>query len=247
MIGKCLSSFFDSIRLLTLLPVPASEEPPRPTLLYWFPIVGFLIGLMLAGTDRLLLWMSPKILWICPILLVASWMAITRGLHIDGLADTFDALGAVGDKARRLEILRDPHVGSIGVSAVVLLLFAKIWTLMSLSPETRAVALLGSAISARWSVVPACAIFPYPRREGLGAAFIGQAKSSHIIFTSAATLLMIVLFTHCAIPLLMTTLLTGLGVAVLAHQAFGGITGDVLGAMIEIAECSGLCVFVLCS
>lgn len=239
-------SCFDAIRLLSILPAPGSNEPARPALMHWFPAVGILIGLILAGTDRWLLWISPKADWLSPILLVALWLILTRGLHIDGLADTFDALGAVGDRARRLDILRDPHIGAIGTAAVSIVVFAKIWALMSLTHHLRPAALVAAPLCARWLAVLACALFPYARKEGLGAAFIGQARWTHVASTGAVTIGTLVFAAgHVALPLFAAAAVTGFGIAFLANRAFGGITGDVLGAMIEVSECAGLFVFAI--
>lgn len=242
---KFSNSLFDAIRLLTLLPVPRSDRPPRAALMVWFPAVGILIGLILTGADRMMGWISPRAVWISPLILSAMWIALTRGLHIDGLADTFDAVGKVGDRARRLEILRDPHVGAFGVVAIVFAIFSKIWMLMSVAQFSRPAALIAAAVCARWVVVPVCMAFPYARPEGLGAAFIGQATWRHVLLSGLITAAVLIGLECLSAPLLITVLICGFGIAWMANRSFGGITGDVLGAVIEVTECAVLAVFAV--
>lgn len=224
--------------------------PDRPTefkssMLYWFPVVGLMVGFILAGTDRLLLWISPGAGVFSPIFLVATWLILTRGFHVDGLADTFDALGAVGDRARRLEILRDPHIGSMGTAAVVLTMIAKIWGLAAISQSGRLVAVVCSAVIARWIAVLACAVFSYARQEGLGAAFIGRAKWTHVTATSLFSIAIILYLAGHPVACLVVPLVFGLGIAFIANRSFQGITGDCLGAVIEISETAALFVFAV--
>jgi len=243
LIGKILNSFFDAVRLLTVLPMPKSPEPPRPSLLYWFPLIGATIGIFLAVTHEVFFNIFPKTGVLTPILVIVLWLSITRGLHIDGLGDTFDALGAVADRNRRLEILRDPHVGTIGTAAVACVLIGKTMALSAIPLSARVAALISSAVCARWMAVIACALFPYARQEGLGAAFIGRARWHHVFLASAAALLFILIPRGTALSMIQTSFVIGMGLALISNRAFGGITGDVLGAIIELVECAGLFVF----
>ena len=236
-----MKSCFDAFRLLTILPLPASGRPPGPAMLYWFPVVGAALGLVLAGVDPV---MSRYIGVMSPILLVALWLFLTRALHVDGLGDTFDAMASVADRARRLEILRDPHIGTVGASVVALVLIAKVAALSGTWGHARSMALLTAPAIARWPIVMACAIFPYARKEGLGAAFIGHAGWTHVGFTTGLALVSMVLVPLNMIPwILGSAVLAGLGTAFMANRSFGGITGDVLGAMVEIGECAVLMVW----
>ncbi|OGH60296.1 MAG: cobalamin 5'-phosphate synthase [Candidatus Lindowbacteria bacterium RIFCSPLOWO2_12_FULL_62_27] len=242
-----IRSFLDAIRLLTILPLPAGRDPARPALLYWFPAAGLVVGLILAGMETGLTMAveSVNIGILTPLIVVALWLVLTRGLHIDGVADTFDALGAVADRARRLEILRDPRVGPIGVAAVALILIAKVWSLAAIAQAARGLAVVCAAVTARWVVVIGCAMFPYARPEGLGTAFIGKAGWRHILWTTVFTAGVLFLSKSAiAIPMLVAALV-GIGIGGVAHRSFGGITGDVLGAIVEFAETAVLFVFVL--
>lgn len=242
-----MKSLIDAARLLTVLPFPADERPLRPSLLSWFPIVGLGIGLGLAAAHAAIYpLVSNRVSesgGLGALIVVLSWIVLTRGLHLDGVGDTFDAIGAIGDRARRLEILRDPHIGALGCAAVVMVLVSKVTILANLSKTQMMVALICAAVSARWMAVLACAFFRYAREEGLGVAFIGRATRTHVFWTSAVTLTILLLSEKLFMPVALAALGSGFLVAAASNRAFGGITGDVLGAVIETVECAVLFVF----
>ena len=140
-----------AIGFLTILPLAPSHA--NGSMAYargWFPFVGLLLGVALAGIEILAMyafgaevpsgssgWAGyvtvtafPVILW--PILLVVILVALTRALHLDGFMDTCDALLGGFDRERRLAILRDPHVGAFAVIGVVCLLLVKVSALLGL-------------------------------------------------------------------------------------------------------------------
>ncbi|MBI4180181.1 adenosylcobinamide-GDP ribazoletransferase [bacterium] len=228
------AEFFKAARLLTILPFPAGREPPRASILMYFPAVGLIVGLLLAALAWLL---GPLPASISALLIVAFWILITRGLHMDGVSDTADALFSVADRIRRLEIMRDPHAGPMGMMAVFLVILGKTLALWELAPDLRVPAVLLAAIYARWILVPACALFSYARSEGLGAAYIGKATFGHVAASTACAAGLAYAFGGTAALLLIPlSILAGLGVGLAANRAFGGITGDVLGAMVEVTE-----------
>ena len=113
-----MSDFFAALRLLTILPIPgAGNTPPSGRSLLWYPIVGGIIGGLLAAAGAIASSLWPPS--VTAVLLTALWVVLTGGLHLDGLADCADAwVGAhraSNVKARTLEILEDPHCGVIGV------------------------------------------------------------------------------------------------------------------------------------
>lgn len=123
-----------ALQFLTRLPVSLPGMPPPEQVgrsLLWYPLVGLLLGLLLWGA-HLLLGQTPALLQAAIIL--ALWVGLSGGLHLDGLADTADAwVGGFGDRERTLTIMKDPRSGPIAVVVLVLLLllkFAGLFTLL---------------------------------------------------------------------------------------------------------------------
>ena len=143
---------------------------------------------------------------------------------------------------RRLEIMRDPHLGAFGAAALVFVLIGKISALSALDSDERVCAILISATLARMLAVAACAMFQYARLEGLGAAYIGRAGWPHAVVSLAAPAALGFYFHASMIPFAVSAL-AGLSVAFFSNRSLGGITGDVLGAVIEISECAALMAF----
>jgi adenosylcobinamide-GDP ribazoletransferase len=228
---------------LTRLPVWAG--PLRDTDLgrsvSFFPLVGLVLGLVLTGLGSLLGGaLSPPL---AATFLVALLAGMTGGLHLDGLADVFDALGGGrGDRKRMLDIMRDSRIGAHGAAALVLLLVAKVFAVAQLLEHHDLPALLAFPAVGRWAVTPAIAFFPYARAEGLGRAFSGQAGLRQVVVATGIVLLMLValgprLLVPAAGALVAATLL-----ALWLRQRLGGLTGDVYGAAVEVAEVTMLAI-----
>ena len=116
--------------------------------------------------------------WLIAVLLAALLAALTGGLHLDGVADVFDALGGGrGDRARMLEIMRDSRIGAHGAAALTLLLIAKVAALAQVAERRDLLALLAFPTIARWLAALLVVFFPYVRAEGLGRAFNGEARA----------------------------------------------------------------------
>ena len=112
-----------AVQFLTRLPTPQIREF-KPQMLaasaVWFPLVGLLIGVLLCG----LLWPLAQLdVWLAAWFGLLFWLLVTGGLHLDGLADLSDALGASHrDPERLLAVMKDPHLGSFGVLSLCVLL-----------------------------------------------------------------------------------------------------------------------------
>jgi adenosylcobinamide-GDP ribazoletransferase len=244
---ETVQSFLVALRFLTILPLPGAHHLSdgdwgRATA--WYPAVGLVLGIMLAGLGWGLHLIFPR--GVAAALLLAGWVALTGALHLDGFVDCCDALPAPVSRARRLEILRDVHVGAFGLASVVLLLLIKYTALAALPDSLRLATLLLIPTLARWTMTAAVLLYPYARSElGLGQ----RAKTG----TGWQQLAVATLTT-----LLVTTLAwwAGLGWMVLllpfvaAFSAFligqwirsriGGLTGDAYGAICELVEVIGL-------
>jgi adenosylcobinamide-GDP ribazoletransferase len=217
---------------------PASEETVAASFA-WFPIVGCLIGLALAGEDWLLAHFFAQV--VRSVLIVLSLTVLTGAVHLDGLADTADALGAGRDRERALDILRDSRVGTFGASAIFFDLTLKILALSTLAGNRRYAALIIAPTLARFAMVMVGVGIPYLRESGAGTAFV-NSQSLGWRRRVAVTFLII----YCAILLSPFRTVGALAVSVALLIAFlmhlfykrwlGGVTGDLIGACGEVIE-----------
>ncbi len=211
----------------------------------WFPIVGLLLGVILAATDLLLHWGYPLFTDVYrpfPPLLAAAILAVllvalTRALHLDGFMDCCDALLGGFNRERRLEILRDSHVGAFAVTGVVSLLLIKVAAIMALPPSGRMWALLVFPCLSRWAMLLVLEVFPYARRDGIGVPFQPQGGRWQLLAGLLAALVVAVALTGPAgLALLAAATAVALGLGAWASKLLGGVTGDVYGAVNEVAE-----------
>ena len=225
-------------QFLTAVPLPLSM-PAEPRHLgravACFPLIGALIGLLLALVDagvRRLLPVGPA----SAVVLVAS-VLLTGGLHLDGLMDTADGVFGGRTVERRLEIMRDSRAGSYGVLAGALALLLKFACLADLPAALRLPALVIAPVVGRWAMAGAVVCFLYARPQGLGAAFKAGARPAH---AGAATALALVAawmaFGVTGIWLLLGGGLVALLAAGYLAGKLGGLTGDCYGAVNETVE-----------
>ena len=234
-----IRAFALALQLLTRLPVPSSSLPPRPEELglsvLFFPAVGLLIGALLAGLHTVLWLVDPGVL---AALVLAAWVLLTGGLHLDGLADTADAwIGGQGHRDRTLAIMKDSRSGPIAIVAVVLVLLAKFAALQALlAGDARAILLLAPVLG-RMAIVLLLITTPYVRPDGLGAPY-----ASYLPRLSCGLLvLLIAAATVAVLEWQGGALLAALGVGFVGWRhglmvRLGGTTGDTLGAACELAE-----------
>ena len=234
-----IRAFALALQLLTRLPVPSSSRPPRPEELglsvLFFPAVGLLIGALLAGLHTVLWLVDPGVL---AALVLAMWVLLTGGLHLDGLADTADAwIGGQGHRDRTLAIMKDSRSGPIAIVAVVLVLLAKFAALQALlAGDARAILLLAPVLG-RMAIILLLITTPYVRPDGLGAPY-----ASYLPRLSCGLLvLLIAAATVAVLEWQGGALLAALGVGFVGWRhglmvRLGGTTGDTLGAACELAE-----------
>lgn len=241
-----------ALQFLTRLPIrlagmPTPEQVGRSLL--WYPLVGLLIGLLLIGAQQLL-GDTPALLQAA--LILALWVALSGGLHLDGLADSADAwAGGFGDRERTLTIMQDPRSGPIAVVVLVLVLLLKFVALVVLldagtRPNAALVALLLVPLLGRSALLALFLTTPYVRRGGLG-----QALADHLPRTLGWRVLLV---SALAAVLLgggsgLLAILVALALFWLSRrlmcQRIGGTTGDTAGALLELLECAVLVALAL--
>ena len=158
-----------------------------------------MLGFGLTGTDAALAGhLGP---WLCAVLLAALLAALTGGLHLDGVADVFDALGGGrGDRVRMLEIMRDSRIGAHGATALTLLLIAKVAALAQVAERHDLLVLLAFPTIARWLAAVLVVLFPYVRAEGLGRAFNGEAGRVQVLAATGIATVVVGVLGTCADP-----------------------------------------------
>ena len=232
-------------QFLTAVPVSREVHDPAPEELAgsmsWYPFVGILLGGLLAVTDVLLgRWLPREVV---AALLILLLVAMTRGLHQDGLADTLDGLAGGRMPADRLTIMRDPRIGAIGATGLFLSLILRYSALVSLPEAFRFAVLLCMPAIGRWGMVVGAYGASYARAEGgLAAPFLAHLSAKHILGATVVILCLMV-WSFGVVPamtaLLIGGLLSRLATIFYCHL-FGGVTGDTLGATNELTEVSFL-------
>jgi adenosylcobinamide-GDP ribazoletransferase len=228
-------------RYLTIVPVPGPARVSADALgraAPWFPVIGFGIGVALAATERVTQVIFPLLL--AGLLTVTAWKLLTGGLHLDGLADCLDGLGG-HDAEHRLAIMRDSRIGAFGTLGLILLLLMEIAALTEMPSSVRAGALLVAPTVARATPPLLARLFPPAKQEGLGAAFgAGVSALAAPIALSIALVVAIGALRGLGIVVLVVSIVSALVLTRFFAARVSGITGDVLGAAIEIAELAGL-------
>jgi len=239
-----LSAFWVALQFLTIIPIPwqrdIREVRIRNSIAY-FPVVGLIIGLILAGLSWLFGLALPT--GIANALLLVALAVVTGGLHLDGLADTCDGLAGHKTVAERWQIMRDSRVGGFGVIGIVLILLVKYVSLNSIPETLMTASLVLMPVAGRWAMVYSIFAYPYARPSGLGKAFKeGNRWPVFIIATIITIAIAVVSLQLIGLAILAIVLIITTALAVYFKKTFAGLTGDNYGAINEIAEVSVLIV-----
>jgi adenosylcobinamide-GDP ribazoletransferase len=226
------------MRTLTILPVPGKEAGNMADALPWFPLAGFLTGLLVYGISRGIGLVSGDWAGGAAATALVAGVLLTRGFHLDGLADWADGFGGGRDRAHTLAIMKDSRAGPFGVLAVLLALLLKYVALLRLA-ETGALHLIVPVfIVSRTILVDLSVRLPYARPEGGTAApFVEGSRPFH---RTAALLVALTLLPALSGWTGWILLALGMAASRLLGSWFrrrvGGVTGDLLGAGCELVE-----------
>lgn len=219
--------------------VPGTHRPDERTM-RWFPVVGALLGGVLA-----LVWVAADEIWspaVVAVLIVVADLALTGMLHVDGLADTADGVLPHLERHRRLEVMRTPDFGAFALAVVPVVLLTRWVALATDLVDPLAFVAVWGASRTIMAVVPA--FVPYARPEGLASPFLAGARRWTVVWLVPAGVLLTA--THEATGAI--ALAVGLGAAaavvVRARRALGGFTGDVLGSTAVVMETAMLLALV---
>lgn len=230
-------SFFVAVQFLTRIPCPQYEfrEEYIVNSLLYYPVVGLIIGLFLAAAQLLLQNVFPPS--ITAALLIALYVLLTGGLHIDGLIDTVDGLFSNRTKEEILEIMKDSRVGAFGVIGAITVILVKFSFYQELGTHIPLFGFILVSVVNRWSLTLLVTTFPYVRKAGLGSYFQKQSSKKYFWLATMLTLI-IVFFLEWVIGLFLlssTALLSWLYGKIIT-TALGGMTGDTYGAFVELLE-----------
>ena len=234
-----------ALTTLTVLPVRGPERLDRKTAgaaMRLAPLVGLLLAALLAGLVAGVehVTVGPPLL-ACALGLAAH-AVVTRGLHLDGLADLADGLGSYGSPERAREVMKQPDVGALGLAAVVLVLAVQVAALQACVLAGRgSTALVVAVVTARVAVTAACTVgVPAAAPHGLGALVAGTVSRGWAVGWALVTVAVgtgLAVLQEVPLWLPAVAVVAGLGSARLlrdhAVRRVGGVTGDVLGALVE--------------
>jgi adenosylcobinamide-GDP ribazoletransferase len=212
----------------------------------FYPLIGLLLGAVLALADALLGYLFP--IPVRSALVLALWIILTGGLHLDGFLDSCDGLLGASTPERRMEIMRDERVGAFALAGGVLLLLLMFSSLSTMSFDRWAVLLIAPVLG-RWGISMAVVAFPYARTSGLGRDIKDQAYAPQVrlaTLTAVVVVIFIASILQSAAPLLA---LAAAAVVLWFSSWFiqtriPGMTGDTYGAVNMLIEAGVLLAFV---
>lgn len=221
-----------AFQFLTRLPTPSPRDVgpadfSRSSV--FFPLVGAVVGLCVVAGVMLGALVNPAVAALGGLV---AWVAVTGGLHLDGLGDVADGFGAAhGDPDRFREVLRDPHAGSFAVIAIATQIAAKLVLLASLAPAAGLWTLALVPAWARWGALYLSRTLP-PLWRGTGERFSAEIGWPSILLWGAG----LAAISAWSAPALLAVLVIAPAIGVFWRWRLGGVSGDCLGASIEVTE-----------
>jgi adenosylcobinamide-GDP ribazoletransferase len=243
-----MRSLFKSVVLImtlgTILPMPALADVDPTALrrsIGFFPAAGWVMGLFLWGA----MWVATHFMShaASALIVLTAYVVLTGALHLDGLADSFDALGSRKQSRAALAIMKDSHIGTMGAVAVILVLMGKLVAFSQLSASAIGVWVV-VPVMARTAVVWLMTVNPAARSEGLGAIYARRLPAWTVAGATAVgclTAAMLMPWYEALAVILLAAAVTMVW-ARLTRKRFGGSTGDTYGALLEMIEWAGFLV-----
>lgn len=224
-----------AIQFLTRVPLRLRSAPDLSRSVPWFPVVGSMIGAVVGGVGVAMLELVPPL--VAAAIAVLFGVALTGAFHEDGLADTADALGGWSPEQRR-EILKDSRHGSYGVVAMCGTIVLRITCVAALGPAVAFASLVAAHTIGRGAAVGVMGFAPPVPEEGLGADFSRALSPQRAVMGVVAALAIGALSVGWwVVPFAGAAACGAIAASVLARRAFGGVSGDILGAVEQVAEC----------
>lgn len=238
-------SFGNSFRIAFLMysriPMPQAdwEAANMRYVMCFFPLVGAAIGAVVFGISKLCAWLSvPSLL--TAVVLILLPVLISGGIHLDGFMDVCDAVGSRQEPARKLEIMKDSHVGSFAVLGLIVLFLLNLGAWHQIPVECLQVLGIGFVLSRAMSgylVVSKKAA----RKDGLNAMFSGAAEKNRTkfalwLYMAACVVFMLIANIPAGIAACVVAFVCLFAIPKMAERQFGGWTGDVAGYFLQVCE-----------
>jgi adenosylcobinamide-GDP ribazoletransferase len=235
-----LSGLAGAAQFLTRIPVRTAHPPDLARSVPWFPVVGALIGAAVGALAAGLFELVPAA--VAASVAVLCGVALTGAFHEDGLADTADALGGWTPEQRR-QILQDSRHGTYGVAALTGSILVRAVAVASLGPAAACAALVAAHTMGRGTAVVVMGSAPPAPTEGLGADYtravtVRRASAGGVVAVTITALAT----GWWVLPVTGASALAAVAVTWLAIRAFEGVSGDILGAIEQVTECTVLVV-----
>lgn len=236
-----MNGLVTAIRTLTAIPIPGKDADDLSESLPWFPIVGLMIGMSLFITATVIQnTTDSRFIPIIAAAVVLGGALLTRGMHLDGLADWADGFWGGMQREKVLEIMKDSCIGSYGAIALISIILIKWICITQLLQSKAGIWIVTATIISRTIQVNLATRYPYARTtNGTGAPFIKNSDKSHAVIAAAIAAISLAILMHSFIKPL-TAITLGWIISILignwSRRRIGGITGDVIGAASELTE-----------
>ena len=242
-----MGRFSAALQFLTTIPVPWQRKAREDELgrsAGYFPVIGLIIGLILAG----LAWLFDLILptAVANALLLVSMVIFSGAIHLDGFADTCDGIAGHKTVEERWQVMRDSRAGAFGIVGVVLLLLVKYVSLNSIPEASLMMTLILMSVVSRWTMTYAIFAYPYARSSGLGKTFKQGTTWPRFTMATLITIAVAAILAQL-VGLAIIFIIWAITTVVAAYfkSKFSGLTGDNYGAINEISEVSVLIIIAL--
>lgn len=221
---------------LTFLTVLGRGRAPGKGTFGWFPVAGAGLGAAVGGVH-----LGAHTLWaplVAAAVVLAADLILTGALHLDGLADSADGLGAHAERSRRLTLMAEPGIGAFALATAGTTLLAR-WALLA-DPDIELLTFVALWAMSRTLAATAPSFVPYARPGGLAEAFLSGSRRRLAAWLVPAGAGLYFLAGALGPIALGVAVVTGAGVVGLAYRRLGGFTGDILGAVIMLSETAAL-------
>jgi adenosylcobinamide-GDP ribazoletransferase len=228
-----MRNLISALQFITILPMGKAKSYDPPNMVAYFPLVGILLGLLVALFDAVVvkLWTPP----VAALLDIIFLAVLTGAFHIDGLGDTADGLMGPRSRDKALEIMKDSRLGTMGLVAILFGLALK-WGGIANLDAHRSILLIVVPAYARAGILFGMRYLPYGRSNGTGKPFFQKKLSlKHfwgLIFPIGLSLILGLKAIWLSLAF---AIIIGL-ILLFYKKRMGCITGDMLGAMVEITE-----------
>ncbi len=224
-----------ALSYLTIIRLPGKRQFDLRRAVFWFPVVGLFVGGFLAmvwwGCESI----APR--QVAALVTVLAWTWITGGIHLDGLANTSEALLSWRSRSSMHEILTNPHIGPLGMTAVFAVLAAKGIALDNMTVGRAAVALFAAPVFGRSAQLVATVLSPYAKNEGVAiSAFQPNRRWMRVVLAMAPLVVVLQLGPERAVVALVGWVILVFMLVLRIRNLLGGMTGGTMGALTEIVE-----------